>query len=286
MNQKKINKTREEVEEILHLSRDKQEFVKALGYKDSRSAKKICERFNLNLSDLGIKCSNKRGRLLNNGERFGKLVVINANCDSDYRNETLSECRCDCGQIIKVKNDFLKRGHTQSCGCSVGRDKNNQIKEGQVFNGLTVLKPNIFLDSHGEQNSLCRCSCGKEIIIRNNCLRRGQISCGCMVSKGEYLLNHLLNQMNINFKTQYSFKDLIGEEKPLRFDFAIFKNNDEDNPILIEFQGQQHYKVGWGDEESFNKLQIYDQKKRDYCKEHSLKLIEICYKKISVGANR
>ena len=101
-----------------------------------------------------------------------------------------------------------------------------------------------------------------------------------MVSKGEYLLNHLLNQMNINFKTQYSFKDLIGEEKPLRFDFAIFKNNDEDNPILIEFQGQQHYKVGWGDEESFNKLQIYDQKKRDYCKEHSLKLIEICYKDI------
>ena len=63
----------------------------------------------------------------------------------------------------------------------------------------------------------------------------------------------------------------------MRFDFAIF----EDNKLkcLIEYQGEQHYqsKNFFDERLSFSKRQEYDEKKRQYCKERGIKLIEIPY---------
>lgn len=45
------------------------------------------------------------------GERFGRLVVIEANGKS-------RKCKCDCGSIITVcRTSALTSGNTQSCGC-------------------------------------------------------------------------------------------------------------------------------------------------------------------------
>jgi len=56
----------------------------------------------------------KRLDLVN--QRFGRLTVISFtgidnNCNS------LWECKCDCGNITTVRGNFLKDGHTKSCGC-------------------------------------------------------------------------------------------------------------------------------------------------------------------------
>ena len=84
--------------------------------------------------------------------------------------------------------------------------------------------------------------------------------------------------MNINFKIQYTFSDLIGDNSQLRFDFAIF---DQNNSLicLIEYQGQQHYKQVelFQTEEQFLKQKENDNKKQIYCKEKEIKLIEIPY---------
>ena len=68
---------------------------------------------------------------------------------------------------------------------------------------------------------------------------------------------------------------------PLPFDFYLFKYN-----ILIEYQGEQHYKPRkkFGGEEGFKNTVIRDNIKKQYCKNNNIKLIEIPYTEIkSIG---
>lgn len=44
-------------------------------------------------------------------QRFGKLLVIKYNGNGKWL------CQCDCGNKTIVRSDYLKTGHTQSCGC-------------------------------------------------------------------------------------------------------------------------------------------------------------------------
>ena len=44
-------------------------------------------------------------------KRFGKLFVIK------YSGNAKWLCQCDCGNQAIVRSDYLKSGHTQSCGC-------------------------------------------------------------------------------------------------------------------------------------------------------------------------
>jgi len=63
------------------------------------------------------------GRKLNLiNQRFGKLVVISDSRKIKTRN-IIWECKCDCGKRVFVIGPDLKRGHTKSCGCLVGRSK-------------------------------------------------------------------------------------------------------------------------------------------------------------------
>lgn len=63
-------------------------------------------------------------------------------------------------------------------------------------------------------------------------------SCGCVISHGNKKIEELLNDNKIDFAKEFSFNDLIDIDK-LRFDFAIFKNNQL--KYLIEYDGKQHY---------------------------------------------
>ncbi len=83
----------------------------------------------------------------------------------------------------------------------------------------------------------------------------------------------------LNFKEEYSFPDLIGQNgHALRFDFAVFDDEGELD-FLIQYQGEQHYeaKSVFGGISGLNKQQFYDMQKREYCKKHGIKLILIPY---------
>ena len=82
----------------------------------------------------------------------------------------------------------------------------------------------------------------------------------------ELKIQNILNELNIKYQKQYSFTNLTGEKDKLRFDFAIFKNDEL--YALIEYQGEQHYQSEdfFGGEEKFLQVKEYDKKKRDYCK--------------------
>lgn len=110
--------------------------------------------------------------------------------------------------------------------------------------------------------------------------KRGCPICGGSVLERE--TRRILMRYGYEIETQYSFDDLRGYcSTPLRFDFAV---KDGDSITLIECQGRQHREVvdfgGEGEEWAmlvFEKQQAYDSMKRQYCKRHGYKLVEIWY---------
>lgn len=55
-----------------------------------------------------------------NGKRFGRLVVIGRAEDRVQKNgrrRVMWTCQCDCGNVVTVLGDNLKKGVSNSCGC-------------------------------------------------------------------------------------------------------------------------------------------------------------------------
>jgi len=95
----------------------------------------------------------------------------------------------------------------------------------------------------------------------------------CKTSKKSVLEDKtiaFLEKHNIEFLNEYSFKDLVFKKR-LRFDFAIFK--DEELFCLIECDGKQHFykDTPWYSDE----LKIRDKMKDNYCADKNIKLIRI-----------
>lgn len=218
------------------------------------------------------------------GQKFNRLTVLERDFSypSGAGKPAYWKCQCDCGNIKSVRTDKLRDGTIQSCGC-LSKEIRTQLflkdLKNQRFGRLFVLERD-FEKPIGKGNFAywkCRCDCGNLVSVRTDHLRDGTTSsCGCLNSLGEETISYLLQKHNITYKTQYEFPDLKGDFNKLRFDFAIFENNNL--KCLIEYQGIQHVKP-WGNEsiERFQKRQEYDQKKRNYCQQKQIPLIEIPY---------
>lgn len=112
------------------------------------------------------------------GRRFGRLVVIQYD-RTDSHGETWWLCKCDCGNpdLVSIRRQSLRQGHTTSCGC-----RQHEIKTdltGQKFNRLTVLGF-AGRDRLHKASWRCRCDCGSELIVDGYNLTSGHTkSCGC-----------------------------------------------------------------------------------------------------------
>lgn len=98
-------------------------------------------------------------------------------------------------------------------------------------------------------------------------------------SRGEIKIEKILENNELKFEMEYSFTGLNSSNgKPLRFDFAVF--DDEDNlDFLIEYQGKQHYEPvsKFGGRRGLYQQQHNDDKKRRFCALNGITLIEIPY---------
>lgn len=98
-------------------------------------------------------------------------------------------------------------------------------------------------------------------------------------SKGEKECHKILSK-NKNVKNilfQYTI-DTCSYINPLPFDFKVELNNSK--YILIEYQGQQHYKPieFWGGVKKYEEQIIKDKIKYDYCDKNNINLLIISYK--------
>lgn len=282
----------DDLKDICENSKSYKEIAQKLGYSNYGGAilktiKKIINdnNFQLNLqTKTKEQKDNQKEELI--GKSFGRLTILEIDKEKTKQIQRIYYlCRCSCDQhtIVSVRKDQLlnKQHPTQSCGClskEFGHKqgiKNREDLTGYITDKLTVINYNKDeSNKHNRPYWNVRCQCGREYAVSATVIKRGQSSCGCEKSNGELKVSKILQSLNIDFVQQYTFNDLYGNSKPLSFDFYLsFKN------ILIEYQGQQHYKPVefFGGKEQFITQQRYDNLKREYCKTHNIKLIEIPY---------
>ena len=209
------------------------------------------------------------------GQIFGYLTPI------QYIKGGKWHCKCQCGNEIDVDTRNLNSGHTKSCGCMKGQ----MIGQKLTIDMSNYEDDNIKVLERDGSTSLgialwkCICKhCGREFITEGANIRSGETkSCGCIHSQGEQKITKMLMDENCTFSTQYTFPDLIGVNGgKLRFDFAIFLNNQLD--CLIEYNGLQHYEKPSGKwAEEWENLIENDRRKKEYCKKHCIPLKIIKY---------
>lgn len=100
------------------------------------------------------------------------------------------------------------------------------------------------------------------------------------MSKGEQKIVQILQKNNINFRKEQTFPDLFSRRKrPLRYDFALYDQNDKIY-ALIEFDGEQHYtfnKHFSKNNNNFKYRQELDLIKNQYALANNLSLFRIPY---------
>ena len=212
-------------------------------------------------------------------QKFGRLTVLRLTDQKTKNRGLIWECQCDCGNITNVPGYSLKNGTVQSCGClrlERLREATREDLTGKIFGRWKVLKVSDFYNNGAYW--ICECQCPNKTIrtVAASSLKNGRSqSCGCIKSKGEEKIATILTENNIFFEREKTFSNLIlPTGKKARFDFYV------NNQYLIEYDGEQHFKIGgWCKEEDFTKIKKYDKIKDEWCKENNIPLIRIPYTK-------
>lgn len=241
----------------------------------------------------------KRGGGDFTGKQIGDFYIIGLHGEeitSENKKQRIWKCQCKCGNILYLSTSKINSRTYKCCDDCIKKilSENNFTDEtGKKYGKLTALSY-VGRNTDNRFLWLCQCECGNLKITTSKSLHAGLCtSCGCIKSKGEAKINQILNELKINFKTQYYFQDLRDYDKttplPLYFDFAIF---DDNNNLLslIEYQGIQHYgeeiqdKTNfppWYGDKELEELYKRDKLKKEYCKKNNIKLIEIKYTEYS-----
>lgn len=273
--------SKEALEEIVKNSSSKRDIAEKLGYSTrSHYSAHIEEMLNHYKFDV----SHLHGKTNLTGQRFGHLLVTRAG--EKKNGKKMWYCDCDCGERdILVQQNNLRSGNSKSCGCASKDNIKKSLRKdltGQMIGFWQVIQPDEENSTNGTY-WFCKCTlCGDPTIhsiSAANLLSGKTQSCGCHLSSIKtYKIENFLREKNYSYIKEYTFSDLKSEnERALRFDFALFK--DESLACLIEYQGEQHYfpNLSWGGEQGFIKQQENDQRKREYCLAKNIVLIEIPY---------
>ena len=104
------------------------------------------------------------------------------------------------------------------------------------------------------------------------------------MSSYELMVKHYLDSHDIRYTREKTFPGCVDKNK-LRFDFYL-----DDYGILIEVDGQQHYRPGFFPNtkcgcaiEAYELTVTHDKLKTEYCKQHNIPLIRLPYYTIEGG---
>ena len=113
------------------------------------------------------------------GQVYHLLTVI-SQAENKYQPHSVKKkvaqwnCLCQCGKQIKVIGSYLLRGRTKSCGCLKDTTTKTNLKPGDRFDRLTLVRY-----YKGKWEAVC--DCGNKISRLTNQITSGNIkSCGCL----------------------------------------------------------------------------------------------------------
>lgn len=114
------------------------------------------------------------------GEKFGELTILDISEPmTKLGSQRIATCICSCGREAKTLLPYVINGRTKTCGfCTKSvRRKDYSYLIGQSIGKLTILSHADDLKAAKEKdNYLCRCSCGKEVILPINEIVNGAIT--------------------------------------------------------------------------------------------------------------
>lgn len=227
-------------------------YYESLGYKWTKAN----DEFSINVDEL-MKGSKVHVKLICD---YCKEKILTR----EYR-EVIKNIKHCCNKCIgkKIIENKIKKGN------SLANKYPNLIK--YWSNKNKELPSNV---SYGSNKKFWfKCKYGHEFLSKLP--EKGKFRCKYCnsISEGERLVSNILNKKKIKFKQQYSFPDLLSEnDNPLKFDFAIFYKDNLH--YLIEYDGEQHYKSIYG-EDNLEITKYRDNLKNIYCKNNNIKLIRI-----------
>ena len=220
------------------------------------------------------------------GQQFNYLTVLDLDLNYKKENNVKTNdaywiCKCKCGNIVSVSTQHLIKGHTQSCGCYHTEIVSKDLS-GQIFGAWKVLKrdKNRYYKTTGESISYYICECllchTIKSVQANHLIQGDSLSCGCIKSKGEYVITQLLIKNNIKFECEKTFDNckFLNSNRKAKFDFYI------NNSFLLEYDGQQHFKpstTGFFTPEKVDEIKQKDLYKNQWCKENNIPLKRIPY---------
>lgn len=193
-------------------------------------------------------------------------------------NRTKVEIRCPKhGAFFSSPDNHLQGSGCPNCGIE-------KVHEGQMKDLESFISDSIKVHGSKYDYSLVKYSGGKRT-VQIICPKHGQFKqtpnahqsgsgCpNCNTSKGEDKVKRILQNLDISFKQQQTFKKLIDKRK-LKCDFFL-----PDFNLVIEFNGRQHYEPvnRFGGKNGLVETQRRDQIKRDYLEKNNIDLLEIHY---------
>lgn len=204
---------------------------------------------------------------------------------SEFENiNTKVLCKCiKCGNEWWITPNKLIQGRAcPNCKSDVAKEKFTKTNE--AFRQELINKEIPYINCEPYINAKTpiafRClNCGYTFkAAPTNIVRKVTGCTKCAASLGEYKIIKSLQELNIPFKTQKTFKGCVYKGQ-LRFDFYL-----PNYQTCIEFHGEQHYKpIAFHKEEyghekdNLKEQHKRDEKKQQYCEEHNIKLIIIPY---------
>ena len=158
------------------------------------------------------------------GLKFGRLTVIEPLERRNSNGAIMWKCKCDCGNTTTVRNSYLLRNLTKSCGCFTrgipSKENNNNQKyevnlKGQQIGLWTVLsKAKKSNDGYGYWNVRCKCGHTKQVMT---CNLKNYHSQGCLkcrqgppkVIKMEYKDGKVINLYGKKYNSEGKLNDKI-----------------------------------------------------------------------------
>lgn len=180
-------------------------------------------------------------------------------CSKPFNSSIADQKYCSNECLSQHKRDNGKRAFENYC-----KQLEDYSLVSEYFNSATKIK-------------VKHVKCGKTFEVTPNNFKSNQSGCPyCYKSKGEMAIAKVLDELKLEYVEQYKIKE-CKNKLPLPFDLAVFSNNQL--KCLIEFDGEQHFKPKFG-EDNFVITQKNDKIKDDYCEENGINLIRIPYTEI------
>lgn len=201
-------------------------------------------------------------------------------------------CKCDCGKYTVVNHQDFKEGRVKSCGCYSKEVRSEIGKKSFIDFSKPENNNNPFyeyIEPTDKRFSWSDCvvwkvkcrKCGaeyfsipKELISTTGAKRMNPCKCWKTFSVGVHKIITILEANNISYEMEKKFDTCLSPKGcELPFDFFL-----PDYNILIEYDGQQHFQIAFGQsEKKLIKQQEYDKIKNEWCKNNNIVLIRIPY---------